>query len=421
MRSFIHKHYHWIIVPVCCGFSGVAAGLAVNSMGVFYLPVSKELGVGVGDISFYLTIMNIVQGLLSVLVVRVMKRVPLRLMLAVAAAVGTGCYVLMSLGTSVWHFYLVAVLLGAANAFTGMIVGNVVIENWFDKKMGTAMAIFMALAGVIGAVLSPVFAALIESIGWRNVYRIAAAIEVLLLLPAILLVRLTPGELGLKKYGEGEERAAKKKTGILIPEEQKFGMKSFGTVMLYLIACLASFTATISQHLSGYGASIGRSPTFGATLISASMIGNIVTKLAAGVLGDRLGAIRSSVIILLTAGAGCLVLGLLPFSADIVLYAAAFATGGFYAITGVSNLSMVKERFRAVEFARIIAYMNIARMVPQAISHSAIGYSYDIFGTYRPAMLICAGIAVVCIAASLAISRLRADEKKGFAQTERRC
>ena len=412
MRSFINRHYHWVIVAVCCGFSGVAAGLAVNCMGVFYLPVSKELGVGVGDISFYLTIMNIVQGLLSAVVVRVMKRVPLRLMLAAAAAVGTGCYLLMSVGTSVWHFYLVAVFLGAANAFTGMIVGNVVIANWFEKKMGTAMAIFMALAGVLGAVLSPVFAALIESIGWRNVYRLAAAIEVMLLLPAILLVHLKPEELGMKKYGEGEEADTKKKLkAIVLPEEKKFGMKSAGTVMLYLIACLASFAATISQHLSGYAASIGRSPAFGASLISASMVGNIVTKLAAGVIGDRLGSVRATVILLLSAGTGCLVLGLLPLSGDPVLYAAAFATGGFYAVTGVSNLSMVKERFKALEFARIIAYMNIARMVPQAISHSAIGYSYDLFGSYRPAMLLCTGIAVVGIAASLLIARLKSGKQ----------
>ena len=412
MRSFFRKHYHWVIVAVCCGFSGVAAGLAVNCMGVFYLPVSKELGVGVGDVSFYLTILNIVQGLLSAVVVRTMKHVPLRLMLAIAAAVGTGCYLLMSLGTSVWHFYLVAVLLGAANAFTGMIVGNVVIANWFEKKMGTAMAIFMALAGVLGAVLSPVFAGLIETIGWRNVYRIAAAIEVILLAPAIILVRLSPAEMGLKKYGEGESEPAEKKTrAIVIPEERKFGMKSAGTVMLYLIACLASFAATISQHLSGYAASIGRSPAFGASLISASMIGNIVTKLAAGVIGDRIGAVKATVLLLLTAGTGCLVLGLLPLSADPLLYAAAFVTGGFYAVTGVSNLSLVKERFRALEFAKIIAYMNIARMVPQAISHSAIGYSYDIFGSYRPAMMLCAGIAAVSIGASLMIARLKVKTK----------
>gem|GEM_PF-6636073 len=72
---------------------------------------------------------------------------------------------------------------------------------------------------------------------------------------------------------------------------------------------------------------------------------------------------------------------------------------------------MVKERFRAEEFAKIIAYMNIMRMVPQAISHSAIGYSYDIFGSYRPAMLLCAGIGAVGIAASLMIARLKAGEK----------
>lgn len=404
--------FHWLIVAACCGFSAVTAGLAVNSMGVFYLPVATELGVGVGDVSLYQTIMNIVQGLLSAVVVRVMKKVRLRTMVTAAAAVGAACYLLMSFGTAIWHFYLVAVLLGTANGFTGVIVGNVVIENWFEKRLGTAMAVYMAVAGVVGAVLSPVFAALIESMGWRSVYRIAAALEVLLLLPAILVVRLKPEEFGMKRYGEGDGTAGgkKKRRLPLIPAEQKYGLRSSGTVLLYATACLCAFAATLSLHLSGYAHSIGRTAAFGASMISAGMIGNIATKLAAGLISDRLGAARSTIILLLFSGAGCLVLALFPSAPDLILYVAAFATGGFFAVTGVSNISLVRERFKAEEFARIVAYMAIVRMAFQAVSFSAIGYSYDIFGTYAPAMIT--GALIACAGILFMILIMRRKQNK---------
>ena len=413
MNAFIKKNFHWVTVAACCGFSAVTAGLAVNSMGVFYLPVANELGVGVGDISLYQTIMNIVQGLLSPVVVRVMQKLRLRTMVTAAVAVGAACYLLLSFGTAVWHFYLVAVLLGTANGFTGVIVGNVVIENWFEKRLGTAMAVYMAVAGVIGAILSPVFAALIESIGWRSVYRIAAALEVIFLLPAILTVRLKPAELGMKRYGEGEA-AQKKKRGCtpVLAEAEKAGLRSGKTVLLYATACLCAFAATLSLHLSGYAHSIGRSAAFGASMISAGMIGNIATKLAAGVISDRIGAARSTVLLLLLSGTGCLTLAVFPAAPDFVLYAAAFTTGGFFAVTGVSNLALVRERFKAAEFAKIVAYMAIVRMALQAISFSAIGYSYDLTGTYAPAMFTGAGIAAVSILFTQLIAAGRGKGKR---------
>ena len=116
-------------------------------------------------------------------------------------------------------------------------------------------------------------------------------------------------------------------------------------------------------------------------------------------------------ILLLFAGGGCL---LLTFSGvpDLFLYAAAFATGSFFAVTGVSILSLVRERFRAEEFAGIIAYMAIFRMLLQAAAHSVIGYSYDIFASYRPALFLCTAFSLIWTAAALIIGRVRMRGKR---------
>ena len=56
--------------------------------------------------------------------------------------------------------------------------------------------------------------------------------------------------------------------------------------------------------------------------------------------------------------------------------------------------------------------MAIVRMALQAISFSAIGYSYDLTGTYAPAMFTGAGIAAVSILFTQLIAAGRGKGKR---------
>ena len=397
MNGFFKKHYHWVTVALCCGMSGVVLGVSSNSMGVFYLPVSRELGVGVGDVALYLTIMSATFGLLAPLVVRHMKKVPLRLMLGCGTALAVLCYVLLANAASVWQFYVIALVLGVAHAYTGLIVGNVVIGNWFDKMLGTATGLFMGIAGIIGAILSPVFSSLIEKIGWRPVYLIAGGLVALFMLPAVLFLHKTPEEVGLEKYGAGDAaQAAKKGFSLQLTEEQKYPQKSSATIWLYVLSGLTAFAACMCHHLSAYSESIGFTAAFGAMMISVGMVGNIVTKVASGVLSDAIGSIRGTAVFLIAAIVGCLAMVLIP-GIPAVMFVSGFLISSYFATSGVSNLSMIKERFKAADYARICAVMSIFRSIGAAVAYSLIGYSYDFFGTYAPALIGCAVMGAVSL------------------------
>ena len=397
MNSSVKKHYHWITVALCCGMSGVVLGVSSNSMGVFYLPVSRELGVGVGDVALYLTIMSATFGLLAPLVVRHMKKIPLRLMLGLGTGLAVLCYVFLSMATKVWQLYVIALVLGIAHAYTGLIVGNVVIGNWFEKKMGTATGLFMGIAGIIGAVLSPIFSALIQKIGWRPVYLIAGGLVALFMLPAILFLHKTPEEMGLEKYGADDKSLAAKKGFVLqLTEEQKYPQKSSATIWLYVLSGLTAFAAVMCQHLSAFSESIGYTAAFGAMMISVGMVGNIVTKVAGGVLADAIGSVRATAVFLIAAIVGCLAMAWVPQIAA-VLFVGGFLCSSYFSTSGVTNLSMIKERFKAADYARICAVMSIFRSIGAAVAYSIIGYSYDFFGTYNPALYFCAALGAVSL------------------------
>lgn len=405
MNGFFKKHFHWVTVALCCGLSGTVLGVSSNSMGVFYLPVSRELGVGVGDVALYLTIMSATFGLLAPVVVRHMKRIPLRLMLGIGTAGAAVSYVLLANAAAIWQFYAIGLLLGVAHAYTGLIVGNVVLGNWFEKKLGTATGLFMGIAGIIGAVLSPVFSGLIEKIGWRPVYLIAGALTVLLMLPAVLFMRATPEEMGLTKYGADE--SGQKKRGAsapALPEQQKYPQKSSATVWLYLLSGLTAFAACMCHHLSAFSESIGYTAAFGAMMISVGMVGNIVTKVAGGMLADMIGSVRATAAFLIAAIAGCLMMAWVPGVA-VVLFVGGFLCSSYFSTSGVTNLSMIKERFKAADYAKICAVMSIFRSIGAAVAYSVIGYSFDFFGTYSPALYFCAALGAVSLAGVVLIGK----------------
>ena len=64
----------------------------------------------------------------------------------------------------------------------------------------------MSFSGIGGAILSPIFTLLIEAMGWREAYLIAAVIMAVLVLPWTLFVfKLHPEDIGWKPYGWSEE------------------------------------------------------------------------------------------------------------------------------------------------------------------------------------------------------------------------
>ena len=49
-------HYGYVIVFCCCLIMGINIGLVMSSAGIFYTPVSADLGVSKGDFGLYKTL-----------------------------------------------------------------------------------------------------------------------------------------------------------------------------------------------------------------------------------------------------------------------------------------------------------------------------------------------------------------------------
>ena len=397
-----HKlHYAWFIALGCCFMNAGGLGAVLDAAGVFFVPVCEDLGFLRGDLQLYLTFYFIATIFAMPVVGYILPKYNIRIVLSIALLLTALGVFLMGTYSEVWQWYMSGSIFGLAGSFIFVVPAPILIINWFKKRTGLVLGIVMMFSGIGGAILAPVFTYLIELFGWRQSYYIAAIIIILLVMPFTLFVfRFKPKDIGLKPYGwtkedEDEQKDTTKKQ-VLPGVSFKSAVFTIPFLCMFLFCGLAAYFAGFNSNLPGFATSIGYSPMFGAGMLSAVMIGNMLDKLVMGYLNDKIG-VRITVFIQLVM----VVIGFLGFlffqASEIGLLVAAFFFGVQNSLFSISTPLMIKRLFGERDYTRIFTFARIGTGVIGAFGPPTIGYIYDFSKTYDYAFLV--GIAVALLAA----------------------
>ncbi len=184
------------------------------------------------------------------------------------------------------------------------------------------------------------------------------------------------------------------------------------SLLMALLSALVVGCVSLTANLSNFAVSLGFTAAQGAYLISATMVGNLTFKLGGGVLIDTLGIRKTAPLVLCIAGlsaVGLRVGGLLPYPVLLVL---CFLFGSFYCMCGVGLSNLSAELFGKEKTARMYSYFSAAGTLGGAVFGLAVGYSYDTFQSYMPAITGIIVAVIVCIAAVLTAIRIHDREKR---------
>ena len=387
--------YAIVAVAIClmaCGTMGLP-----NAYGVFYTPMSEALGAGRGAVTAHMSISNLCIGLFTPIVARSLAhghKMRNVLMVATALVIGSGVVIALAPNTLVMD--VAAVVRGIGFAAVAMFVITLYIGNWFQKGRGTITGIALSGSGIGSAIASPIVTACIERFGYQMAYLGFVAFTVLTILPVMLFCPLTPEEVGLKPFGadEVDENETTTKSA-----SEDLGLKlvllspTFIVLVLFVI-CIVLIT-TLSGHMASLAQDYGYSAQVGALLLSASMIGNVVSKFAIGALADRIGAFRACVCSLVTTLAG-LVLILLNLGGQSALLASGFLYGTSFSIGSLGISLLTRYIFGDAQYAEAYSTISLVTSVASALGVTAAGLAYDLTGSY--AAPIIAGIALVGVA-----------------------
>jgi MFS family permease len=408
-------HRAWLVLVACCALFGASVGVIGNSAGIYLVPVSEDMGWSLADLNSYLTFVALFMTASLPVAGWVLPRTGIRFILAGAVTLAAVVYGASSLFTELAHWYAGGALLGIAFSFLFYLPVPLLVNNWFRKRNGLALGIAAAFASVVAAVANPIGSRLIEQIGWRETRVVMAVVAWVMAVPLVLLlVRLTPAELGLRPYGaeEADAEAASAATGPVEPvpaaPAPALGrvLRSAPFLAVLGLSGLLAMTASMLQQVPSVASTAGLSATTGATGVSAIMVGGILGKLALGWVFDRLGILATALIAAGLGATGSLVV--LASGSTAVFLLGCFVFGGAYAGLTVIPPLAVRELFGTARYSRIYSFVTVALGLFAAVAPVLYARIHDATGSFDGAWLVCVGsYAVVGLLMAVAVRTAR--------------
>lgn len=368
----IKFHYAYVIVFCCTLIMGVVIGLVMSCAGIFYSPVSTELGVSKGDFGLYMTFVYAFSFLMLSVAGKMMDKYSTRVLLTSSTLLVGLLYLAMSQFNAVWQFYIAGGLIGISLSFLLYLSYPVLINRWFNQRVGFFIGLCSAASGIGGVLFNPLGGYLIQTYGWRNTYLIFGIIILGVVTPLLgLLLRNQPSDMGLKPLGDKETTIENQKSGV----SYQAAIKSPVFYSLLVFAFLMIAVSTLNLFLPSYVTSIGYSIEQSAFVASAVMIGVTIGKIALGYLNDRspiLGVAMAS--ILGIVGFILLIFGQSQIALVII---GAFLFGWAYAAVTVQTALLVRTVFGSKDYSKIFSNISIALALGGAVMVGLWGYLAD--------------------------------------------
>jgi MFS family permease len=248
------------------------------------------------------------------------------------------------------------------------------VTRWFDTQRSLAVSLASAGFGMAPLTMSPLAAWLITRMDWRSAMLVIAGIVVVLMIPAVFLLRKPPMQTESRMSPAGETTAPDAMT-----TSAALRSTPFLTLAAANLCCCAAHSGPIF-HTVSYAITCGIAPLAAVSIYSLEGLAGMGGRVAFGVLGDRFGAKRVLVTGLLVQAVGAL--GYMFVGSLDQFYAVAALFGFTYA--GVMPLYAVlaRENFPARMMGAIIGGSSTAGSLGMAIGPLAGGWIYDAYATY---------------------------------------
>lgn len=367
----------WWIFIICCFISMIGFGLLVNTIGNFFMPISKEFGVGRASVSLMTTLQNAFAAVALIFSGKIMEKINLRWLLTSIFVIITICLLSLTQAHSLIHFYIAWTIIGLCQPIAITLSIPVLLSKWFNQKLGTVMGISLGLSALGGTIFNPIIAGIINNQGWRNGFFVEALIFGVILIPLALTIKSQPDEnhLAFGKKTENEKKTIV--TGFSV--SQAIHMPVFYALIFAMFAL--QFVSGSVQHISGHVTNIGFSPIIAASVVSGVMIGAAVGKISIGYFLDKF---NSKIVLTIFT-----ILGILGWSClatiqnENILIGSGFILGLGQGICLVALPYLIKQEFGEKDYSNILSIINMFGAVAMSISVYLVGLIFDRTGSYN--------------------------------------
>lgn len=296
-RLLSRVSYGWRMVGLVTAIRIVGGGLHQFGFTVFFLPISQDLGISRAATSLAFSLSR-AQGAIEAPLVGYLidRHGPRPIMVAAVFLAGVG-YILLSWVNSYASFMIVYLGVISLAFVAGFVHSPMVVANsWFIRRRARAMTVVSAAVPIGGALLSPLLAVGVASIGWRWAAFYSGCVFLLVCLPLSFQLKRLPESMGLRPDGEvpgaagGNEPADGKgadDAGADFTSRRAMKTWVFWLLVMSMTARVTCYSAA-TVHFVPLMVWKGLSDGAAASLLAAFALFNLFAHFILGWIGDRM-------------------------------------------------------------------------------------------------------------------------------------
>lgn len=403
-------HYGWIVAAVTFLILLTGAGIRATP-GVLMVPLERDFGWSTATISAAVAVNILLYGLIGPFAVAIFERHGLRRSVAGALLLLAGGVFATTYMTAPWQMMLLwGILVGSGTGMIANVLGATVANRWFTRHRGLVLGLLTASAATGQLVFLPLLARLAGDAGWRTAALTVAGAALALALPALLLLRDRPADLGLPRYGD---------TAVMPPPapvrnpvgralsalRQGFGSRDFWLLAATFFICGASTNGLIGTHMIPLCIDQGIPEVTAAGYLALMGLFDLIGTTASGWLTDRYDsrrllfwyyALRGLSLMVLPAAFGYDAYGLTLFA---VFY------GLDWIATVPPTVRLAGESFGEENAALMFGWIAVSHQLGAAAAAWSTGLLRTGTGDYLPAFVAAGALCLAAAGLSLFIGR----------------
>ena len=377
----------WSSLLACSlGNGSGLSGLAYYSFGVFVIPLTEAFGWSVGEVTVGSSFLILGTAFTAPLVGSLIDRYgAYRVCLVSFAALVAGFALLTRLNGNIALFWSAWLLMSLVGGGTTPVIWTRSVGLWFDAGRGLALGLALAGSGLAGLLAPPLITKAIKSWGWQGGYMVVGAFILTVAIPLLALL--------FKERPDASATPSKQDSPSVSLDGMSTGealrQASFWKIALGFFL-VAGVIGGLIINLVKLLVETGMDRVAAASIASVLGLAVIVGRIGIGFLLDRLAAPLVACVILLLCALGCFALSVkgLPMWA-LSLCVVALGLG---AAAEVDLVAYLTSRYLGMKaYGRIYGLQLSAFYLGAAIGPAAIGYSFNHFKSYSPALNFAVG------------------------------
>ena len=391
-------------MTVCMGAS---SGLRAV-FGIYIKPIEAELGWTRGALSGVAALSLLLLGAVGPLAGRLADRWGPRRVAVGALILLAGGAIGASAVHALWQAYLTTgVLIGIGSGGLGLATGSVIAARWFETRRGLAIGVAAGGMSAGQLIIIPLATLLMVWLGWRASFSWLGVGLLAIVLPlALWLIRNDPADRGERAYGASgpaltaAQVAAERSAGRvgLVEAAQH---PQFWLLAATSLVCGYTSVGLILTHFIPHALEHDFSQLEASTALAIMGSMNVVGTLASGWLCDRFGRRGPLATYYLIRGLSLVFLLYVWNAPSLHLWAAIFGLNWVSTVPPTTTLTA--SIFGRYSVGELSGWIFFAHQVGAALSAATAGWIFEISGSYGPAFLSAALLAILAAALTLLI------------------